>query len=96
MLEHGAHYIDGKWQPSNGRDTLAVVNAATEEVMGSTPASPSAGVAFGLSTAVARSERSLSASRSRAIRPAPTRVSSRTSAANYFSRCGVSIMLRLP
>jgi hypothetical protein len=44
MLEHGAHYIDGKWQPSNGRDTLAVVNAASEEVMGSTPASPSAGV----------------------------------------------------
>jgi len=38
MLEHGAHYIDGQWQPSNGPDTIAVVNAATEEVMGSIPA----------------------------------------------------------
>jgi aldehyde dehydrogenase (NAD+) len=38
MLEHRAHYIDGKWQPSNGPDTIAVVNAATEEVMGSIPA----------------------------------------------------------
>ena len=35
MLEHSAHYIAGKWQPSNGRDTIAVVNAATEEVIGS-------------------------------------------------------------
>ena len=38
MIEHGAHYIGGRWQPSNGKDTIAVVNAATEEVMGSIPA----------------------------------------------------------
>jgi aldehyde dehydrogenase (NAD+) len=38
MLEHRAHYIDGQGQPSNGPDTIAVVNAATEEVMGSVPA----------------------------------------------------------
>ena len=38
MLEHGAHYIGGQWQPSNGRDRLEVVNAATEEVLGSIPA----------------------------------------------------------
>jgi len=38
MLEHRAHYIDGQWQPSSGPDTIAVVNAATEEVMGSIPA----------------------------------------------------------
>ena len=38
MLEHRAHYIDGQWQPSSGPDTIAVVNAATEDVMGSIPA----------------------------------------------------------
>ena len=38
MLEHRAHYIDGQWQPSSGPDQIAVVNAATEEVMGSIPA----------------------------------------------------------
>jgi aldehyde dehydrogenase (NAD+) len=38
MLEHRAHFINGQWQPSNGPDQIAVVNAATEEVMGSIPA----------------------------------------------------------
>ena len=38
MLEQRVHYIGGRWQPSNGQDTIAVVNAATEEVMGSIPA----------------------------------------------------------
>jgi aldehyde dehydrogenase (NAD+) len=38
MLEHRAHFINGQWQPSNGPDRIAVVNAATEEVMGSIPA----------------------------------------------------------
>ena len=37
MIEHGAHYIGGRWQPSNGKDKIAVVNAATEEVMGVDP-----------------------------------------------------------
>lgn len=38
MLEHGAHYIGGRWQPSSGGDRIAVVNAATEELLGSIPA----------------------------------------------------------
>ena len=38
MIEHGAHYIGGQSQASNGSDTIAVVNAATKEVMGSIPA----------------------------------------------------------
>jgi len=38
MIEHGAHYIGGQSQASNGSDTIAVVNAATQEVMGSIPA----------------------------------------------------------
>src|ERR1700745_118201 len=38
MLEHCAHYIGGQWQTSNGADRIEVVNAATEEVMGSIPA----------------------------------------------------------
>ncbi|MGB9306135.1 MAG: aldehyde dehydrogenase family protein, partial [Mycobacterium sp.] len=38
MHEHGAHYINGQWQPSNGPDTIAVVNAATGEAIGSIPA----------------------------------------------------------
>jgi len=37
MVEHGAHYIGGRWQPSNGRERIEVVNAATEEVLGSIP-----------------------------------------------------------
>src|SRR5258705_4188888 len=37
MLTHDAHFIDGHWQPSNGKDTIAVVNASTEEVIGSIP-----------------------------------------------------------
>ena len=38
MLEHGAHYIGGQRQPSKGKDRIEVVNAATEEVIGSIPA----------------------------------------------------------
>src|SRR5258708_20607673 len=38
MLEHGAHYINGQWQPSHGPETIAVVNPTTEEVIGSIPA----------------------------------------------------------
>ena len=38
MIEHRAHYIGGQWQPSTGGETIDVVNAATEEVMGSIPA----------------------------------------------------------
>jgi aldehyde dehydrogenase (NAD+) len=38
MREQGAHYIGGHWQPSNGQDRIEVVNAATEEVLGSIPA----------------------------------------------------------
>ena len=37
MLEHSAHYIAGKWEPSKGPDRIAVINAATEEVIGSIP-----------------------------------------------------------
>lgn len=42
MLEHNAHYIDGRWQPSHGTGRIEVVNAATEEVMGSIPAGDTA------------------------------------------------------
>jgi aldehyde dehydrogenase (NAD+) len=38
MIEHNAHYIGGQWQPSTGGETIDVINAATEEVMGSIPA----------------------------------------------------------
>src|ERR1700757_1782708 len=38
MLEHRAHFINGQWQPSHGPDQIEVINAATEEVMGSIPA----------------------------------------------------------
>src|ERR1700758_5889602 len=38
MLEHRAHFINGQWQPSHGPDQIEVVNATTEEVMGSIPA----------------------------------------------------------
>ena len=38
VIEHRAHYIGGQWQPSTGGETIDVVNAATEEVMGSIPA----------------------------------------------------------
>ena len=38
MIEHAAHYIGGQWQPSKGTEKIEVVNAATEEVMGSIPA----------------------------------------------------------
>lgn len=37
MRTHGSLYIDGQWVPSTGSDTIAVVNAATEEVMGTIP-----------------------------------------------------------
>lgn len=38
MHEHKAHYIGGQWQPSNGKDSIEVVNATTEEVIGTIPA----------------------------------------------------------
>jgi aldehyde dehydrogenase (NAD+) len=38
MVEHRAQYIGGRWEPSTGTDTIAVVNPATEDVMGSVPA----------------------------------------------------------
>ena len=38
MIEHGEHYIGGQWQPSKGPEKIEVINAATEEVMGSIPA----------------------------------------------------------
>src|ERR1700758_4402586 len=38
MLEHRAHFINGQWQPSHGPDRIEVINAATEEGMGSIPA----------------------------------------------------------
>ncbi|MBC7301861.1 MAG: aldehyde dehydrogenase family protein [Nocardia sp.] len=37
MIEHTSHYIGGQWQPSIGTETIPVVNAATEAVMGSIP-----------------------------------------------------------
>ncbi len=37
MLDHDKIYIDGAWVPSEGTTTIPVVNAGTEEVMGSVP-----------------------------------------------------------
>ena len=44
MIEHAAHYIGGQWQPSKGTEKIEVVNAATEEVMGSIPAGNAEGL----------------------------------------------------
>lgn len=38
MIERTAHYIGGQWQPSIGAETIPVVNASTEQIMGSIPA----------------------------------------------------------
>ncbi|MBT1258336.1 aldehyde dehydrogenase family protein [Rhodococcus erythropolis] len=38
MIERTAHYIGGQWQPSIGTETIPVVNASTEQIMGSIPA----------------------------------------------------------
>jgi aldehyde dehydrogenase (NAD+) len=37
MRDHDKQYIDGAWIPSTGSDTIDVINAATEEVMGRVP-----------------------------------------------------------
>ena len=37
MIEHDAHYIDGRWQPSRGTERFDVVNAATEDVIATIP-----------------------------------------------------------
>lgn len=39
MIERDKLYIGGSWVPSNGSETLEVVNSATEEVMGRIPQS---------------------------------------------------------
>ncbi len=44
MLDHDKIYIDGAWVPSEGTTTIPVVNAGTEEVMGSVPNGTSADV----------------------------------------------------
>ena len=37
MRAYDSQYIDGQWVPSTGSSTIDVINAATEEVMGSVP-----------------------------------------------------------
>ena len=37
MQDRDKLYIDGSWVPSAGSDTIDVINAATEEVMGRVP-----------------------------------------------------------
>jgi len=37
MRNHSKIYVDGAWIPSDGASTIKVINAATEEVMGSIP-----------------------------------------------------------
>lgn len=37
MRAYDSQYIDGRWVPSTGSSTIDVINAATEEVMGSVP-----------------------------------------------------------
>lgn len=37
MRDHSKIYVDGAWIPSDGTGTIEVINAATEEVMGSIP-----------------------------------------------------------
>ena len=37
MVEHDAHYIDGRWQPSHGTERFDVVDAATEDVIATIP-----------------------------------------------------------
>jgi len=44
MLDHDKIYIDGAWVASEGATTIAVINAGTEEVMGSVPNGTSADV----------------------------------------------------
>ena len=68
MLEHRAHYIDGQWQPSSGPDTIAVVNAATEEVMGSIPAGNAEDADMALSTMLTLAEAARFALRFAALR----------------------------
>jgi acyl-CoA reductase-like NAD-dependent aldehyde dehydrogenase len=53
MREHSDIYIDGAWTPSDGDGTVEVINAATEEVMGSIPA----GVPSDVDKAVAAARR---------------------------------------
>ena len=44
MLDHDKIYIDGAWVASEGTDRIPVINAGTEEVMGSVPKGTSADV----------------------------------------------------
>ena len=37
MRDHDTIYIDGAWVPSTGSGSIEVVNASTEQVMGSIP-----------------------------------------------------------
>ncbi|MDV9202020.1 aldehyde dehydrogenase family protein, partial [Streptomyces sp. Wh19] len=38
MKAHDGMYIDGAWRPAAGRDTIAVVNPADEQVIAEVPA----------------------------------------------------------
>ena len=53
MLDHPHLYIDGGWVPSTGTDTIEVINAATEEVMGHIPAGTAADVDRAVAAAAA-------------------------------------------
>ena len=44
MLDHDKIYIDGAWVASEGTESIPVINAGTEEVMGSVPKGTSADV----------------------------------------------------
>src|SRR5688500_10762123 len=37
MIVRDSHYIDGRWSPSTSSNVLEVVDAATEQVIGSSP-----------------------------------------------------------
>ncbi|GGU94998.1 aldehyde dehydrogenase [Streptomyces albospinus] len=44
MKQHDAMYIDGSWRPAEGSGTIAVVNPADEQVIGTVPAGSAADV----------------------------------------------------
>ena len=77
MHEFSQLYIGGRWVDPVGTDTIDVVDASTEEVMGHIPAGTAADVDAAVTAAKAAFDRSSCRSSSRPVCPRPRRRPSR-------------------